>query len=83
MDRLIFYLILVLTAGLISLITGRNKRQIRRIPEGMGIMCQPPGKRELLWRNIRSVELVRGEVRGVKMWKKCGFIPMGQHTGSI
>lgn len=49
MDRLIFYLILVLTAGLISLITGRGKRQISRIPEGMGIMCQPPGKRYVMY----------------------------------
>lgn len=42
-------LALVLTAGVISLITGRNKRQIARIPEGMGIVCQPPGKRYVMY----------------------------------
>lgn len=49
MDKLIFYLILVLTAEIISLVTGRNKRQISRIPQGMGIMCQPPGKRYVVY----------------------------------
>ena len=49
MAKLIFYLVLVLTAGIISLLTGRNKRQISRIPEGMGIMCQPPGKRYVMY----------------------------------
>ena len=49
MDRLFFYLILVLTAGGIFLLTGRNRRQIRRIPRGMVILCQPPGKRYVLY----------------------------------
>ncbi len=49
MAKLIFYLVLVLTAGIISLVTGRNKRQISRIPEGMGILCQPLGKRYILY----------------------------------
>lgn len=49
MGKLIFALALVLTAGVISLITGRNKRQIARIPEGMGIVCQPPGKRYVMY----------------------------------
>lgn len=49
MDKLVFYLILILTAWIISLITGRGKRQVSRIPEGMGIMCQPPGKRYVMY----------------------------------
>ena len=49
MEKLIFSLVLVLTAGIISLITGRNKRQLNRIPEGMAILCQPPGKRYVLY----------------------------------
>ena len=49
MDKLIFTLALVLLAGIISLITGRNRRQIKRIPPGMSILCQPPGKRYMLY----------------------------------
>ena len=49
MQRIIFTLVLIWVMGVIYLITGRNKRQIRRIPEGMGIVCQPPGKRYVLY----------------------------------
>lgn len=44
MEKLLFTLILVLAVGIIYLITGRNRRQINKIPEGMAILCQPPGK---------------------------------------
>lgn len=49
MEKLIFTLILIVIAGVIYLITGRNKRQINRIPEGMTILCEPPGKRYLVY----------------------------------
>lgn len=49
MEKMVFSLVLVLTAGIISLVTGRNKRQLKRIPEGMTILCQPPGKRYVLY----------------------------------
>ena len=49
MNRLIFILALALLASIIFLITGRNRRQIKRIPPGMSILCQPPGKRYLLY----------------------------------
>ena len=45
MGKLIFSLVLLLTTEIIYLITGRNRRQIARIPKGMAILCQPPGKR--------------------------------------
>ena len=37
MEKLLFTLILVLTVGIIYLITGRNRRQINKNPEGMEI----------------------------------------------
>ena len=49
MEKLLFTLILVLTVGIIYLITGRNRRQINKIPEGMAILCQPPGKRYVVY----------------------------------
>lgn len=49
MGNLLFTLALVLLAGVISLLTGRNRRQLAKVPEGMGILCQPPGKRYLLY----------------------------------
>lgn len=49
MGKLIFYLVLALTAWIISLVTGRNRRQVAKIPEGMAILCQPPEKRYLLY----------------------------------
>ena len=49
MDRLTFTTILALTAGVIDLVTGRNRRQIDRIPDGMVILCQPPGRRYVLY----------------------------------
>lgn len=49
MDRLLFTLALALTAKWISLFTGRNRRQLQKVPEGMSILCQPPGKRYILY----------------------------------
>ena len=49
MERLIFTLVLCLTAGAIYLVTGRNRRQIERIPKGMSILCQPPGRRYVMY----------------------------------
>ena len=49
MNRLIFILALAVLANIIFLITGRNRRQIKRIPPGMSILCQPPGKRYVLY----------------------------------
>ena len=49
MGKLSFTLALALTAGLIWLITGRGHRQVRQIPEGMGILCPPPGKRYVIY----------------------------------
>lgn len=49
MERLLFTLVLGLLAWLISLLTGRNRRQLAKVPEGMAILCQPPGKRYVLY----------------------------------
>ena len=49
MEKLLFTLALVLTAGLLSLLTGRNRRQLEKIPDEMEILCQPPGKRYVLY----------------------------------
>lgn len=49
MERLIFTLALALTAGAIYQIAGRNRRQLNKVPEGMAILCQPPGKRYVLY----------------------------------
>jgi len=49
MNKFIFSLVLALTAGAISLLTGRNRRQLQKIPKGMVILCQPPGKRYVLY----------------------------------
>lgn len=49
MEQLWFTLALALLSWLISWLTGRNRRQMKKIPEGMGILCQPPGKRYVLY----------------------------------
>ena len=49
MERLIFTLVLALTARLIYQLTGRNRRQLERVPEGMDLLCEPPGKRFVLY----------------------------------
>ena len=49
MEKLFFTLVLALLAWLISLLTGRNWRQLAKVPEGMAILCQPPGKRYVLY----------------------------------
>jgi flagellar biosynthetic protein FliR len=82
MEKLLFTLILVLTVGIIYLITGRNRRQINKIPEGMAILCQPPGKRYVVYAlgvlavvfvGIFSILYIMdgapGEARG--MWSLC------------
>lgn len=82
MEKLLFTLILVLAVGIIYLITGRNRRQINKIPEGMAILCQPPGKRYLVYAlGVLAVVFVGifsilyiidgapGEARG--MWSLC------------
>lgn len=59
MDRLTFTTILALTAGVIYLVTGRNRRQIDRIPDGMVILCRPPGRRYVLYAlGVMTVALV-------------------------
>lgn len=45
MGRLQSILVLALSVGVIYLVTGRNRRQRNKIPEGMWILCQPPGAR--------------------------------------
>ena len=42
-------LLLLGIAGAIYLLTGRNRRQIEKIPEGMEILCEPPGRRYLVY----------------------------------
>ena len=82
MEKLLFTLILVLAVGIIYLITGRNRRQINKIPEGMAILCQPPGKRYVVYAlgvlavvfvGIFSILYIMdgapGEARG--MWSLC------------
>lgn len=60
MEKLPFTLALVLVAGLISLLTGRNRRQLEKVPEDMVILCPPPGRRapaevrSALWVGILS-----------------------------
>lgn len=49
MGKLLFAAALALTAVLIYWVTGRNRRQIEKIPEGMGILCQPPEKRYIVY----------------------------------
>lgn len=49
MEKILFMLALVLLAGIISLLTGRNRRQFEKVPKGMGILCPPPGKRYVLY----------------------------------
>lgn len=49
MTRLIFVLILLLIAALIYEITGRNRRQLSKIPEGMSLLCQPPKMRYIVY----------------------------------
>ena len=49
MERLIFSLVLVFTARIIYQLSGKGRRQVAKIPEGMGILCPPPGKRYLLY----------------------------------
>ena len=42
-------LLLLGIAGAIYLLTGRNRRQIEKIPEGMEILCEPPVRRYLVY----------------------------------
>lgn len=49
MGRLQSILVLALSVGVIYLVTGRNRRQRNKIPEGMSILCQPPGARYVIY----------------------------------
>lgn len=49
MGKLLFTFVLVITAGVIFILTGKNRRQIDKIPIGMTIVCQPPGRRYVLY----------------------------------
>ncbi len=49
MERLIFSLVLAFTARIIYVLAGKGRRQVAKIPEGMGILCPSPGKRYLLY----------------------------------
>lgn len=49
MERLLFTLVLALTAWVIQRLAGGNRRQFAKVPEGMAILCQPPGKRYVLY----------------------------------
>ena len=40
---------LLIIAGIIYLITGRNRRQKEKIPDGMDILCDPPEQRYLVY----------------------------------
>lgn len=49
MENFIFILILAFISWIVSIITGRNSRQIAKIPKGMGILCEPPQKRYIMY----------------------------------
>ena len=49
MNKLLMKLLLLGIAGAIYLLTGRNRRQIEKIPEGMEILCEPPVRRYLVY----------------------------------
>ena len=49
MVRLQSILVLAVSVGVIYLVTGRNRRQRNKIPEGMSILCQPPGVRYVIY----------------------------------
>lgn len=49
MSKLIMKLLFLVLAGIIYLLTGRNRRQTEKIPEGMEILCEPPGRRYLVY----------------------------------
>lgn len=49
MSKLLMKLLLFGIAGVIYLLTGRNRRQTEKIPEGMEILCEPPGRRYLVY----------------------------------
>lgn len=49
MAQILFQLALAVTAGVIYLLTGRNRRQVEKVPEGMVLLCQPPQKRYVVY----------------------------------
>ena len=84
MNKLLMKLLLLGIAGAIYLLTGRNRRQIEKIPEGMEILCEPPGRRYLVYALgvfvflgimlISVLYIMDGapkEARG--MWAVCGY----------
>ena len=49
MNKFLMKLMLLIIAGIIYLITGRNQRQKEKIPDGMDILCDPPEQRYLVY----------------------------------
>lgn len=49
MSNLCFTLALAFAANLLYRMLGRNRRQLQKVPEDMAILCQPPGKRYVLY----------------------------------
>ena len=49
MNKFLMKLMLLIIAGIIYLITGRNRRQKEKIPDGMDILCDPPEQRYLVY----------------------------------
>lgn len=87
MDRLLFSLVLLLAVRVIYLITGRNRRQIDKIPEGMALLCQPPGKRYVVYALgvfvvvivmvFGVLYLMDGAPEGIWMWGKVVAFAVG------
>ena len=80
MERLLFTLVLALTAWVIQRLAGGNRRQLAKVPEGMAILCQPPEafvlkyplrrEQELPWSSIQKMEVVLERKQGKAIWKK-------------
>ena len=49
MNKFLMKLMLLIIAGIIYLLTGRNRRQKEKIPDGMDILCDPPEQRYLVY----------------------------------
>lgn len=48
-------LMLLIIAGIIYLLTGRNRRQKEKIPDGMDILCDPPWNRDIWYMQWESL----------------------------
>ena len=49
MERLLFTLLLALISSVLCQVMGRNRRQLKKVPKDMVILCQLPGKRYVLY----------------------------------